>query len=143
MAPMNCPACKHQMFVMEYDGLELDHCPSCEGVWFDATELALLFDGRHDLADDAIAGLPAAATGEARRRCPHCRAHLRKVNIGGTGGVLIDACPAGHGMFFDRGEVAALARQLAATAADAPARLLAFLGEAFHSDQAANETEKP
>lgn len=144
-APMNCPACKTQMFVMEYDGLELDHCPACEGVWFDAEELALLFDGVPELADQAIAELPAATSDEAARRCPQCRKPMRKVNIGGAGGVLVDVCPRGHGMFFDRGEVAELARKLL-TDSDKdqlPARLIEFLGEAFRCDDAANETETP
>jgi len=129
------------MFVMEYDQLELDHCPACEGVWFDAEELAMLFDDLDDLTDDAIALLPDADTPEQSRRCPHCRKKLRKVNIGAGYGVLIDACPNGHGMYFDRGEVAELARALMTDTDALPARLHSFLGEAFRCDNAANETE--
>jgi len=139
---MKCPACKTLMFVMEYDRLELDQCPACEGVWFDATELSLLFGGRDDLTDDAVARLPDADTVEERRRCPHCRRHLRKVVVGDDDGVLIDACPAGHGVFFDRGEVGALSRRFEDAAEDLPARLLSFLGEAYSFDPEDNETEK-
>ena len=131
------------MFVMEYDGLELDHCPSCAGTWFDADELALLFAGHAALTDEAIAALPdAPAADEERRRCPHCRRDLRKVNIGDGRRVLVDVCDRSHGIFFDRGEVADLAHGLAAGADALPARLLAFLGEAFRRDPAANETEE-
>jgi Zn-finger nucleic acid-binding protein len=140
---MNCPACKSQMFVMEYDELELDHCPACEGVWFDATELALLFADESALADEAIANLADADTREARRRCPICRRTMRKVNIGPGRGVLVDVCGDGHGLFFDRGEVADLAAELQTSSDNAPARLLQFLGEAYRGDEAASETEKP
>ncbi|MEZ4386451.1 MAG: zf-TFIIB domain-containing protein [Candidatus Krumholzibacteriia bacterium] len=112
-------------------------------MWFDASELALLFENHDDLTDDAIARLPDAATDEKRRRCPHCRRHLRKVNIGDAEGVLIDACPDGHGVFFDRGEVADLARHIAAASDDLPRRVLVFLGATFRCDAAANETETP
>lgn len=130
------------MFVMEYDGLELDHCPGCEGVWFDADELVLLFENQPALAVDTVAALPDAQTTEARRRCPHCRRVMRKVNIGPSRGVLVDACPRHHGLFFDRGEVADLAHGLVADNNSLPARLLAFLGEAFSRGDAANETEE-
>jgi uncharacterized protein len=130
------------MFVMEYGGLELDHCPGCEGVWFDATELALLFDGHPDLADEAIAVRPDADTEEKGRRCPMCRRAMRKVNIGTGGGVLVDVCDQGHGLFFDRGEVTALAVALPDRDDRASGRLLAFLGEAYRGDQAASETEE-
>ena len=137
---MKCPHCNNLMFVMEYDGLETDVCASCAGVWFDADELALLFDGRVDLADAAIAALPTAITDEAPRKCPHCRRTMRKVNIGTGEGVLIDAC-AGHGLFFDRGEVAELARLLEDPPHGESARLRAFLGETFNRRAADNETE--
>ncbi|MBD3222411.1 hypothetical protein GF314_14345 [bacterium] len=140
--PMNCPACRTEMFVMEYDGLELDHCPQCEGVWFDATELALLFDGHPDLADEAIADLPDADTDEKGRRCPMCRRSMRKVNIGTGKGVLVDVCGQDHGLFFDRGEVAALAVALPGRDDRASSRLLAFLGETYRGDRAASETEE-
>ncbi len=143
-AGMNCPACNSQMFVMEYDGLELDDCPACEGVWFDAGELALLFadtDGNAhpELVPDMVAKLPQAGTTERPRRCPSCRKTMHKVNIGPRRRVLIDACSRGHGLFFDRGEVADLARDLTDGDATLPARVLAYLGSMA---QPTNPTEE-
>jgi uncharacterized protein len=137
---MDCPACKAQMFVMEYQGLELDDCPQCEGVWFDGGELALLFADAEDrahpeLVPDLIAGLPDAETREKKRRCPICRAHMRKVNIGPRRRVLVDACSRGHGLYFDHGEVADLARDLQYSAETLPARVLAFMGGMLDRDR--------
>ena len=54
---------------------------------------------------------------------------MRKVNIGPGRRVLVDACPRGHGLWFDRGEVADLARDLALDPDNLPARVLDFLGD--------------
>ncbi|HOX26136.1 MAG TPA: zf-TFIIB domain-containing protein [Candidatus Krumholzibacteria bacterium] len=144
---MNCPACKTRMFVMEYERLELDHCPQCAGAWFDAGELALLFadpDGRarHDLVPDVLTALPDAESGEKARRCPVCRHRMRKVNIGPNRGVLVDACGRGHGFFFDRGEIADLVADLDIGADNLPARVRAFLGGVLGRDLAANDPEE-
>lgn len=145
---MDCPACKSQMFVMEYDGLELDHCPRCRGVWFDSGELALLFADAQDrahpeLVPALVSDLPDAETGEKKRRCPGCRKPMRKVNIGPRRRVLVDACSRGHGLFFDHGEVADLARDLAFSEKNLPARVLAFLGGLLDRGDAAHKTEEP
>ncbi len=68
---------------------------------------------------------------------------MRKVNIGPDGRVLVDACPSGHGLFFDRGEVADLARDMVADNDNPPARLIAFLGGVLGRSDAAAEPEEP
>jgi len=37
---MNCPVCPNTSLVMaERQGIEIDYCPSCRGVWLDRGEL--------------------------------------------------------------------------------------------------------
>jgi uncharacterized protein len=37
---MNCPVCKDFKLVMsERQGIEIDYCPNCRGVWLDRGEL--------------------------------------------------------------------------------------------------------
>ncbi len=37
---MNCPVCKDVNLVMsDREGIEIDYCPSCRGVWLDRGEL--------------------------------------------------------------------------------------------------------
>ncbi len=143
---MICPACKSPMLVVEFDRIELDHCPACAGTWFDRDELALLLsegtsNAHATLEFEEIAAQPDADVDEAPRRCPRCGKTMRKVNIGPGDRVLVDVCANGHGLFFDRGEVADLAHGLALEGNDLPARALKFLGNTIRRGGAAPETE--
>lgn len=40
--PIWCPACDSAMFLDAVDGIQLDHCPFCLGVWLDAGEVEKL-----------------------------------------------------------------------------------------------------
>ena len=99
---MKCPACRSPLLVVEHERIELDHCPRCGGTWFDRDELALLFDApAAGLTAAAVAALPQVAADEKRRRCPACGRVMRKTNIARHARVLVDACPVGHGLWFD------------------------------------------
>lgn len=36
---MNCPLCRVELKVSERQGVEVDYCPRCRGVWLDRGEL--------------------------------------------------------------------------------------------------------
>jgi hypothetical protein len=36
---MNCPVCNVQLNITERQGVEIDYCPRCRGVWLDRGEL--------------------------------------------------------------------------------------------------------
>ncbi len=36
---MHCPKCGHNLIEIDYKGIEVDKCASCEGVWLDVGEL--------------------------------------------------------------------------------------------------------
>jgi Zn-finger nucleic acid-binding protein len=36
---MNCPVCAVQLIMSERQGIEIDYCPTCRGVWLDRGEL--------------------------------------------------------------------------------------------------------
>ncbi len=122
---MKCPACREMMFVVEYDQIELDLCPGCRGVWFDADELRLLLD------EAAPLEMEAATTDEKPRSCPLCRRRMDKVNIGPGRRVLIDACPDGCGLWFDDQETAALTRDLQESGWKLRPEIRKFLSEMF------------
>lgn len=103
---MICPVCNIPTFVVEYQDIELDICPECHGVWFDAGELELL------LGDEVPVQLIPADSQEQVRGCPLCPRKMEKVNIGPGRRVLIDVCPAGCGLWFDGREVADLTSDL-------------------------------
>lgn len=110
---MQCPTCKQSMLILEYKGIELDHCTACGGVWLDAGELGLMLHG----VPEPPAGLALAGAQPGERRCPRCP---RKMEVGRfpNSAVEVDSCPALHGLWLDRGELVALAREQAAKGTD-------------------------
>lgn len=36
---MKCPACNNNLLISERQGIEIDYCPECRGVWLDRGEL--------------------------------------------------------------------------------------------------------
>jgi len=133
-----CPVCRQQMIVVEHANIELDYCVRCKGVWFDASELDLLFRSL-DLAqgDDAasLMKLPKRRPGEAPRKCPRCRKKMHKMMIGQEPEVMIDSCVKGHGLWFDGGELGQVIQQLL----DEPGvggKVVSFLGQTFQSHSA-------
>src|SRR6266542_6652623 len=43
-APMQCPVCDVRLAVTDRQGVEIDHCPRCRGVWLDRGELDKLIE---------------------------------------------------------------------------------------------------
>ena len=138
---MDCPACKEPMIVVEYAGIEVDFSPDCKGVWFDSGELELLLESMQldesGLTTDEIMSLNEARVSEKKRRCPICNKKMKKVYIGREPQVLIDACPRGHGLWFDGGELGQVISQLmgaSSQSGDRQGRVISFLGEVFKAE---------
>ena len=56
---MKCPQCVDQLLTMaERQGVELDYCPKCRGVWLDRGELDKIIERS---AAHSAAGAPVAA----------------------------------------------------------------------------------
>ncbi len=139
---MICPVCKKDMIDVEYNRIELDYCPVCKGVWFDAEELELLIESmgmqESGLAVDNIAASPEAETAEKPRKCPICRLKMSKAHIGHEPRILIDVCRRGDGLWFDGGEVGQLIKQLinkASKKGDSQQQVINFLGEVFGASE--------
>jgi Zn-finger nucleic acid-binding protein len=45
---MQCPVCDVRLAVTDRQGVEIDHCPRCRGVWLDRGELDKLIDRAAD-----------------------------------------------------------------------------------------------
>lgn len=39
VAAMNCPVCRVPLAMSDRQGIEIDYCPQCRGVWLDRGEL--------------------------------------------------------------------------------------------------------
>ena len=128
--PVDCPKCRGPMVVVEREGIELDWCPECPGLWFDVGEMELLAEknglawSERSLSDFAPTGGP-----EVARPCPRCDRAMDKVWFDAGRTTLIDRCR--HGLWFDRGEVGAALQSLSRERPGAAGKVVSFLGEMF------------
>ena len=134
---MICPVCKKDALIVEYNHIELDYCPSCGGVWFDAGELELFMEsaGLENFRSylDDIVNSPEVSTSEKKRKCPICRHKMKKTYVDEDKKNLVDICHVGDGIWFDGGEVNHLVKALIekSPGTGASKDVLAFVGEMF------------
>lgn len=86
--------------MLELDGVEVDYCAGCGGLWLDAGELGLIVRGHLDVAEPQW--LRDGRGGE--RRCPLCREKM-DVALLARPGVEVDFCRRRHGLWLDKGEL--------------------------------------
>ncbi|MCX5634137.1 MAG: zf-TFIIB domain-containing protein [Phycisphaerae bacterium] len=142
---MDCPICKSAMIVLELEQVEVDHCTACGGIWLDAGELELLFNDARQAKQLVSSFHHAPGVKEKVRSCPICLKKMQKIHAGGfdpfgklragklTAGsedepVIIDRCPKGHGLWFDRGE---LPQVLAKGSFDKERKVIKLLSQIF------------
>ena len=119
MADMHCPADGHALRGGSYQGIRVDRCPACSGVWLDRARLEAL----EEIHEREYRGEPAAeldlgsqayelARQKARgpRRCPGCGVEMEAREYARVSEVLIDVCPRCHGIWLDAGELEQLER---------------------------------
>ena len=94
------------MITMELEGVEIDHCVDCGGIWLDSGELEFL-TGDPDQAGVLFESLRRCEDyKEKPRRCPICDKKMHKVLASSEGpDLLIDRCRRNDGLWFDRNEL--------------------------------------
>ena len=106
-ANITCVKCTSVLDRATFEGLEVDLCPQCGGLWLDRGELtraarlpeAELKRLRTTLAES---GTPDAPATDDKIPCPACPGELTEVVLGA---VHVDYCGSCHGIFLDRGEL--------------------------------------
>lgn len=109
MATLPCPACQGQPLDLLTDsstGLEVDSCPNCLGVWFDAAELSEFYQSPELMKRlTPVGGGSLHHTYEISskaRRCPRCRHGMDRPLVAG---ISVDVCRECRGIWFDNGEL--------------------------------------
>jgi Zn-finger nucleic acid-binding protein len=99
---MLCPRDNTELTVEHKDGIEVDHCETCNGRWLDPDEL--------DLLEATVPSTPEerrATVQYARRnselKCPVCSRQMTAFNYRAYD-LEIDTCPDEHGFWLDAGE---------------------------------------
>jgi hypothetical protein len=127
------------MIVLELEQVEVDHCAACGGIWLDSGELELLFADAQQTEQLISSFHQEPNVKEKVRSCPICLKKMQKIYAGGFGKltagsedepVIIDRCPKGHGLWFDRGE---LPQVLAEGSFDKERKVIKLLSQIFGS----------
>ena len=99
---MKCPGGHGDLTGARRDGIEMQTCPKCAGMWLTAPELNTLEDKVFDLGDDEKGTL--VFTSEASNRpCPECGKPMRTFNYR-LYELELDFCDEGHGYWLEAGE---------------------------------------
>ena len=110
---MLCPNCSEvELETRTVEGIGVDRCTSCSGIWLDMLELERLLANRPRelLREDRAAAERAEPTESGGQRpCPKCRGgQLIKLNSRHRPGTIVDSCTVCHGTWLDAGELSRL-----------------------------------
>ncbi len=129
-----CLKCTSVLDRSRIDDIEVDHCPSCGGLWLDHGEAERLT--RKMASDvDRLRRLVSTRPGpppipsDVSAVCPACTSAMKEIPLGQ---IKIDFCTRCKGVFLDRGELdatlallkdskATIVALIATAAAEAPA----------------------
>lgn len=68
---MLCPACHVALVMSERQGVEIDYCPQCRGVWLDRGELDKIIDRQAGAAAPVQSYRPDRRDDDQYRSKPH------------------------------------------------------------------------
>lgn len=111
---MKCPRDGAELKPVRVDGIELDKCHHCDGLWFDAGELDRVRKlDRSDIEEqiERQYGSPEVPAGkvEGYMRCPRCPdGRLNQVTYTFEKRVKIDRCDHCFGVWVDNSELDAI-----------------------------------
>lgn len=105
-----CPRCQALLVEKEVDGVKIDQCSSCFGIFLDENELSKIKDNPDSLKkiDTAVSGSncsQAPSESDKPLTCIRCKAGMEKVNFSYTSGIFIDYCPVCRSIWLDDSEL--------------------------------------
>ena len=108
--PIRCCGCSSVMYEVDRNGIVIDVCPNCDGLWFDVGELEMFIKTiptpsqmkvdskkKEHKVRRAFQSIPEFGP---QRNCPHCNLMMGKKNFKNVSGVIVDVCRF-HGVFLD------------------------------------------
>lgn len=116
-----CPKCKTKT-LSEFntsEGVVMDFCDKCFGIWFDKDELADYIELSTDIPELDKMKEQARKTDLI---CPKCDGHLDELPFSSKSDLLIERCDSCGGTFFDAGEIV-IAERVSASLEDVEVRM--------------------
>ncbi|MBN1799833.1 MAG: zf-TFIIB domain-containing protein [Spirochaetales bacterium] len=102
---LRCPKCDSEMEKVEYEGVKIERCKKCKGIWFDAFEKdELKAKPGSESVDSGDKETGKAYNKKKQVNCPKCLTPLtRKADVRQKH-IIYEYCDTCHGVFFDAGE---------------------------------------
>ena len=99
-----CPKCKKKTlsYFNTSEGVVVDFCEKCSGIWFDKNELAHYIELSMDIPE--ITRMKKSAR-KTDLLCPRCEGTLEELPFSTKTNILVDRCEKCGGIFFDSGEL--------------------------------------
>ncbi len=107
---MKCVKCDGILERIESEGIELDKCPKCSGIWFDFNELKEVLELK-DISDfaDEVKEQESSELDDKKGHCPRCGGNGNLTPVYNTEhDIHIDTCSVCYGKWLDGGELVAL-----------------------------------
>ena len=105
---MECPKCKIELSKKSIQGIEVEECESCEGIWCNSIELKQVKDKTDSdlnwMDFDIWKHRDRFRTRQAKINCPECREPMHVLDYDKTK-VEIDFCEQCKGIWLDKNEL--------------------------------------
>jgi len=111
---INCVNGCGLLVTTSYEGVTIDTCNSCMGVWLDDSELSHIVKTKDKSWSNGYIesithkiGVPGILAIEKLKNvlCPKCNEVMQPLNYQYTSGVIINSCKFNHGVWLDSGEL--------------------------------------
>jgi Zn-finger nucleic acid-binding protein len=99
---MKCPKCDVDLVAAKRDGIEVEVCPTCQGMWLTRQDLEHLEDEAFHLGDREKGSLVFSST-PTDLKCPECGEPMRRFAYR-LYDLDLEFCAAGHGFWLDADE---------------------------------------
>ena len=104
---MLCPKCNLEMSPKTFDAVEVDRCFGCGGVWLDKGEMEEIDNKNISTLVDVVGKTEKSEVMDGlTAHCHRCDNDM--ISLTGANDVKFDWCDQCEGIFFDRGELAAM-----------------------------------
>jgi Zn-finger nucleic acid-binding protein len=97
---MKCPKCNADLQTQDDRGVEVEACPSCQGMWLTPTELDELENEVY--SNETNKGSLYLVSHETNLKCPVCASSLKRFDYRFFD-LQLDCCPE-HGFWLDKDE---------------------------------------
>jgi Zn-finger nucleic acid-binding protein len=102
---MKCPKCKTEPLATHtIEGVTVDRCSACAGVWFDAEELNQLLSEEARHIAELLKGRVIEQADEKNASCPRDDSKMMRVYSAMDHSVILDVCGECRGVWLDGGE---------------------------------------